>query len=319
MTQPNQSDANLLDEAIDLVIRLQNDPDNPVAAEMIRAWRARGPRHDEIWTRVATAHGASGLILAEKRRIERRESLGLNRRNLMLGGLCLLGGAVGWMAAPGLILAARADVITEKAERRRISLPDGSVATLGPQSALAYDFDSGRRHIRLLDGMCFVEAAAGSSPPFTASCGDVQVNAAAAAFELSTEGGFSRVSAAHGAVEVVFSGQAAPLTLSLQQQQWLRLDDATGQVDRGLLEEGQVASWRDNLLIADQEPVAALVARIGRWTPGRVVVADPFLGGQRVSGVYDLNDPIRALEAVALPVGARVRQISSMVTVISPL
>ncbi|WP_430512610.1 hypothetical protein [Pannonibacter phragmitetus] len=32
----------LLNEAIDLVIRLQNDPANPVALEMIRAWRARG-------------------------------------------------------------------------------------------------------------------------------------------------------------------------------------------------------------------------------------------------------------------------------------
>lgn len=319
MTQSSQSDANLLDEAIDLVIRLQNDPDNPVAAEMIRAWRARSPRHDEIWARVAMAHGASGLILAEKRRIERRESLGLNRRNLMLGGLCLLGGAAGWMAAPGLILAARADVITEKGERRRITLADGSVATLGPKSALAYDFDSGRRHIRLLDGMCFVEAAAGSSPPFTASCGDVQVNAASAAFELSTEGGDLRVSAAHGSVEVIFSGQAAPMTFTLQQQQWLRLDGATGDVSRGLLEEGQAAAWRDNLLIADQEAVAALVAQIGRWTPGRVVVADPFIGGQRVSGVYDLNDPIRALEAVALPVGAKVRRISSIMTVISPL
>jgi transmembrane sensor len=319
MTQPSQSDANLLDEAIDLVIRLQNDPDNPVAVEMIHAWRARSLRHDEIWTRVVKAHGATGLILAERRRIERRESLGLSRRNLMLGGLCLLGGTAGWMAAPSLILAARADVMTQKAERRHIELPDGSVATLGPQSALVYDFDSGRRRIRLLDGMCFVEASAGNSPPFTASCGDVEVTAAAAAFELSTEDGFSRVSAAHGAVEVVFSGQAAPLTLTLQPQQWLRLDGATGQVDRGLLEEGQVAAWRDNLLIADQEPVAALVARIGRWTPGRIVVADPFIGGQRVSGVYDLNDPIRALEAVALPAGAKVRQISSIVTVISPL
>ena len=36
----------LLDEAIDLVIRLQNDPDNPVALEMIRAWRARGAVHE---------------------------------------------------------------------------------------------------------------------------------------------------------------------------------------------------------------------------------------------------------------------------------
>ena len=36
-TTPDQD--RLLDEAIDLLIRQQNDPENPVAAEMIRAWR----------------------------------------------------------------------------------------------------------------------------------------------------------------------------------------------------------------------------------------------------------------------------------------
>lgn len=319
MTQVSQSDATLLDEAIDLAIRLQNDPDNPVAIEMIRAWRARGPRHDEIWAQVAMAHGASGLILAEQRRIERRENLGLSRRNLLFGGLCLVGGAAGWLAAPDLILAARADVMTEKAERRRVDLPDGSVATLGPQSALAFDFKGGRRGIRLLDGMCYVVAAAGDAPPFTALCGDVEVKAAGAVFELSAEDGFSRVSAARGAIEVVSAGQPAPFSLTLQERQWLRLNGSTGQVDRGLLADGQVAVWRDNLLIADQEPVSALVARIGRWTPGRVLIAGPFIGGRKVSGVYDLSDPIRALEAVALPAGARVRRMSSILTVISPL
>ncbi|WP_155734624.1 FecR/PupR family sigma factor regulator, partial [Brucella intermedia] len=69
-TTPDQE--RLLDEAIDLIIRLQNDPGNPVAIELIRAWRARGPRHEEVWARVSKAHGASGKILTEKRRIERR-------------------------------------------------------------------------------------------------------------------------------------------------------------------------------------------------------------------------------------------------------
>jgi transmembrane sensor len=50
----------LTDEAIDLVIRLQNDPGNPVAIEMVRAWRARSPEHERIWARVTKVHGAAG-------------------------------------------------------------------------------------------------------------------------------------------------------------------------------------------------------------------------------------------------------------------
>lgn len=319
MPQSTPSDAELLDEAIDLVIRLQNDPVSPIAADLIRAWRARSSRHDQIWGRVAKAHGASGLILNEKKRIERQENLGLNRRNLLVGGLCLIGGGAGWMVAPEMIIAARADVVSEKAERRRINLPGGGVATLGPKSALAYNSSDGRRGVNLLDGMCFFETEAGGVPPLTVLCGRLQAEVGAAAFEVSAEGGVSRISSAHGVLRVTITNAPERTTLTVEGMQWLRLDESSGRVDRGVLKEGEVAIWRDNVLIADQEPVTALVERISRWTPGRIVIADPFIGSRRISGVFDLADPIRALEAVAFPAGAKVRRLSSLLTVVSPI
>jgi transmembrane sensor len=36
----------LLNEAIVLVIRLQNDPENPVSIEMTRSWRTHGMKHE---------------------------------------------------------------------------------------------------------------------------------------------------------------------------------------------------------------------------------------------------------------------------------
>ncbi len=53
----------LVSEAIDIVMRMQNDPGNPVPVEMARAWRARSDRHEEIWSRVSRIHGASGQLL----------------------------------------------------------------------------------------------------------------------------------------------------------------------------------------------------------------------------------------------------------------
>jgi transmembrane sensor len=99
----------------------------------------------------------------------------------------------------------------------------------------------------------------------------------------------------------------------------MTFDTSSGIVDRGKREPGQVGMWRDRLLIADRETVTALVARIGRWIPGRIITADPYIGQQRVSGIFDLSNPLRALEAVVHPAGGRVRQISSFVTVISPV
>lgn len=317
-TTPDQE--RLLDEAIDLIIRLQNDPGNPVAIELIRAWRARGPRHEEVWARVSKAHGASGKILTEKRRIERRESLGLTRRNFMIGGFTALGaGAAAYTFGPGMLLQARADYMTEKGEIRRINLPDGSIATLAPESAIALDFRSERRTVDLLAGMSFFEVAGDANRPFSVLSGTLSATALGTAFDVSNDAGILTVSVDHGLVDVRASDSALEIGVSLAEGQWITFDPSSGNIGRGQRESGQVASWRDNLIIAERETVSALVARIGRWIPGRIVIADPFIGDQRVSGVFDLNNPLLALQAVVHPAGARVRQISSFVTIISPI
>lgn len=317
-TAPDQN--RLLDEAIDLVIRHQNDPENPVAIEMIRAWRARSPQHEQAWARVSKVHGASGRILAEERRRERRQSLGLTRRNLMIGGFTALGGGLAAYAfGPQIWLQARADYMTAKGEKRRIELPDGSVAMLGPESAIALGYRDDRRTIDLLAGMSFFEVAGDANRPFSVLSGGLSATALGTAFDVSNDAGILTVSVDHGLVDVRVAAPVLEGGEKLSDGQWITFDPSSGGIDRGRRESGQIASWRDNLIIAEKEAVSALVARIGRWVPGRVVIADPYIGRQRVSGVFDLNDPLRALQAAVHPAGGRVRRVSSFVTVISPI
>lgn len=310
----------LLDEAIDLIIRYQNDAANPVATDMIRCWRARSPQHEEVWAQVSKVHGVSGTILTERRRMERRESLGLSRRNFTIGGLMALGaGATAYTVAPGMILQARADHITAKGEIRRIDLPDGSVATLGPESAIALDYRNEARRIDLLAGMSFFDVAADPGRPFSVSSGGLRATALGTAFDVSSDAGILTVSVDHGLVDVQAPGADFSAGVKLSEGEWMAFDPSSGGIDRGQRDKSQIASWRDKLILAERESVSALVARIGRWIPGRIVIADPFIGRQRISGLFDLTDPVRALEAVVHPAGARVRRMSSLVTVISPL
>lgn len=310
----------LHDEAIDLVIRLQNDPENPVAIDMIRSWRARSQQHESIWARVAKLHGSAGKILTEQRRIERQKSLGLTRRNVMIGGVTVLGaGAAAWSLSPGLVLQARADHMTGKGEIRRVALPDGSTATLGPESAIAINFDGHGRGVRLLSGMSYFEVARDPDLPFTVQSGELSTTALGTAFDVSDDGGLLTVAVDHGLVEVTAEDVRRLAGQQLGAGQWIAFDAMSGNIERGQREAGQIASWRDNLLFVEHEKVSVLVARIGRWIPGRIVIAHPGVGQQRVSGVFDLRDPLRALNAVVHPAGARVRQISDFVTVISPI
>jgi transmembrane sensor len=310
----------LLDEAIDLLIRYQNDPANQVAIDMIRAWRSRGPAHEEIWARVSKAHGASGKILTAKRQIERRESFDATRRKFLIAGSAGLGiGAAAYAFGPDILLRSRADYMTAKGEVRRMELPDGSVMTLGPASAIALNFQSQHRTVDLLAGMSFFEVAKDAKRPFSVLSSSVSATALGTAFDVSNDADILTVSVDHGLVKVRTSDATLGSGVDLAENQWISVDPSSGDVDRGLKESGQIASWRNNLIIADREPVSALVARIGRWIPGRIVIGDFHIGKQRVSGVFDLNNPLVALQAAIHPTGARVRQISSFLTVISAL
>lgn len=315
MAEPSE-DRHLFREAADLAIRLQNDPANAVSVRTVQAWVARSPRHAAAWARVAEIHGMTGKVLADERKAARGGRL--SRRGFMIGGAIGLGAAgAGALALPGALTRMRADHWTETAEIRRIDLPDGSVMTLGPDSAAATAFTDARRAVELLAGMAYFEVAGDPARPFSVLSGPVTATALGTAFDVSSDAGFISVSVEHGRVEARASASPLSAGEELGAGDWITLDPSAGSVARGTREAFQIAAWRGGMVVAERETVAAMVAKIARWMPGRVIVADPFLGSRVVSGVFDLNDPLGALEAVARPFGAKVRGIGTLVTVIS--
>ncbi|GGF78371.1 iron dicitrate transporter FecR [Azorhizobium oxalatiphilum] len=307
----------LFREAADLAIRLQNDPANPVSQEMVRLWVARGPAHATAWAQVAEIHGMTGSILAAQRKAE--SGRGLSRRTLLAGGVLALGAAgAGSLVLPQAMLQARADYVTHTAEIRRIDLPDGSIMTLGPDSAVGLAYTPQNRGVTLLAGMAYFEVA-GAAAPFRVVFEDVAATASDSLFDVSSDGGFLSVSVGQGEVEVHEPHSVLKSGARLVAGDWLTLGMSSHEVTRGTRETFQVGAWREGVIVAERETVSAMVAKIARWQPGRVVVADPFLGARVVSGVFDLKEPLSALEAVVRPFGAHVRRVGGYVTVISPV
>ncbi|WP_411037256.1 FecR family protein [Shinella sp. BYT-45] len=310
-------DRQLFREAADLAIRLQGDPENPVSVGLVRAWIARSPAHRQAWARVAEIHGMAGQVLAERYDGADRPPRGVTRRTLMIGALAGTGAlAAGSLVLPDLLVELRADYVTSTGEIRRIELADGSVVTLGPASAIGIDYAPARRTVRLLAGMAYFDVAGDAARPFSVLSGEVTATALGTAYDVSDDAGIVSVSVNHGRVAAAIA--EGPAGEELGAGDWIVFDPAThGIAGRGRRDASQIAAWRSGMIVAEQETVSALVARISRWHPGKVVVADPFLGARVVSGVFDLGDPVRALEAVVRPFGARVRRITPFMTVIS--
>ncbi|WCK05675.1 FecR family protein [Agrobacterium tumefaciens] len=313
MTEGFSDEDRLFDEAVDLLIRLQNDPGNPVAIEMIRRWRMRGQDHENAWVEAVEIHGMAGTVLTGQRKGQAAHS---SRRTFMIGGF-LVAAAAGSYAVPGLITQAKADYITTTAEIRRVPLPDGSSATLGPDSAIAVGFTSNARIILLLKGMAFFEVAEDINRPFNVEIGGVRATALGTAFDVSSDAGFITVAVTHGVVEVHLPRNIAARPEQLAAGERITFNEEDQSLDSGTREVAQIAAWRDGLVVTEKEAISAVVARIGRWHPGRVVLTNSALGKERISGVFDLRNPLLALKAVVHPYGGNVRTVTRFLTIIS--
>ncbi|SED61423.1 FecR family protein [Rhodobacter sp. 24-YEA-8] len=306
---PDSKSARLLDEAIDLTMRRQIAPDNPVTQQTIAVWRARSPEHDRIWLRVAEAHGLSGIALAPE-----AGGRGISRRKLVTGGVAVIGCSLaGAWAVPHLRLRLTADHITTTAELLPLELPDGTRVTLGPDSAIAGPASQRPRELRLLQGMAWFEVAEDPSLPFVLGLGDsMEARTISASFEASSDAGVVNLAVSRGTLSL-----AGRVSQRIDSGTWLRIDPSTGLSEQGSRDPSLAGIWKEGLIIAEAEPLESLVARIARWLPGSVIIAGAEIARARVSGLFDISEPERALAAAVHPTGARIRHASGLLTVIS--
>lgn len=307
----------LFEEALDLVIRMQDDPGNPVAHDLVARWRARSPEHETAWREAMEIHGMAGKVMQAQRNSAAGRAM--SRRSVLGGmaGLTVIG--AGAMLGPQLVLQARADYVTATAELRRVTLKDGTQVTLGPDSAIRSRFGDRFRNVELMVGMAFFDVAPDTARPFQVMTGDLVATALGTAFDVSNDAGYLAVSVDHGAVDVKVQAAVLPAQPPVGAGEWLSFDARSSSFERGMRDVSQIAAWRDGLLVADRDSIASVVARIARWKSGRVVLAQSGFGAERISGVFDLNQPLSALEAVVEPYGGKVRQISPWLTIISSI
>ena len=314
-----RSDENdrIWDEALDLILRLQNDPANPVTLNTIGRWRRRSPAHEAVWTELCQLHDLSGRALAQRRDSAAPRPARLTRRSILAGSAAAAAAGVAALLAPPVLLHARADHLTGTAEVRAVTLPDGSTATLGPDSAIRLAFTGADRTVELLAGMGFFEVVPDRDRAFRVVADRLTATARGTAFEVSSDAGYLTVSVDHGQVDVNVGQHDGRPDERLGGSEWLTFDERSTTIAKGSKDPTRIAAWRNNLIFADRETIASLVARIARWRAGRIVIADPSFGSERVSGVYDLTHPLGALEAVVTPFGGHVRTLTPYLTVVS--
>ncbi len=281
---------------------LDQSPANRAAYQSVQyTWARLGqlPKSD------ATAAPAEAARLPVRR----------NRRaRWLVAGAALAAACVALVAFPTLQRYMLADHVTGVAELRDISLPDGSVASLDAGSSIAVDYREGERSVTLLDGQAFFQVLRDRERPFIVKAGELSVTVTGTAFSVRKTADAISVAVASGSVDVaVLDGERNGLASGDR----LTFDRHDRSVGRGQVPPSYVASWRSRRLVVQEATFGELVEELGRYQPGVIVVRDRSLNRQLVSGVFDLSNPHEALNTLAESQGARLRQITPYVLVIS--
>ena len=309
----------LWNEAMALLLQWQSAPDDAELREAITAFSAQSDEHRAAWDDAKRLYRLTGEATGvPEHESKRKKARDVTRRNVLTGVGAITIGA-GLIKGPELWRRWQADRVTDIGAIDISRLPDGSRMTLGPDSAVQFAFSTSQRRVKLIEGMVLFEVADDRARPFVAETDGLQAFASAGmSFEVRQNGGRSFVGSSSGNVAVEADGEARTRKV-LEGGDWLAVGPDRDARQQGHHQADQVAAWRQRLLVADQERIDTVVAEIARWQSARIVVAQPALAASLVSGLYDLSDPTAALEAVVSPYGARVRQITPWLSVLSTI
>jgi len=308
-------------QAVGWLVLLQEEPDDIELRRGFEAWLRSDPRHALARQRVL--HAVTAIAATTPHHAARWRPFLAGRRNppaqqpsrryfLRTAALAAGLGTAALLAGPNLLATIQADYRTGTAETRSLSLPDGSRVTLAPDSAIALAYSEQERGIQLLSGEAFFEVAPDARNPFRVHTDNLRVRVIGTAFSVRNDAGYQSVGVEHGLVQV--ERPNAKHRLSAGQVLQVGQD---GMVTEDQRDPASIAAWRQYRLIARDEPLAQVVDGLRRYYSGHILITDNALGQRPVTGLYDLRDPVRALQAIARAQNAVIRQISPWLTILS--
>lgn len=319
-------DQSIIDEeAGEWLLRISDAPLSEWEKSDFTAWRASDPRHAATYDAlVRTWDDASRLQHLRPfadptptpslwQRIASAFSGVASRPGLVSSGLVAAAAAIiAVIYLPPLFDRPDAEYATEIAEIRPVTLPDGSVVTLGARSELDVNFSETERRVTLVSGEAFFEVARNPDRPFFVDAGAASVRVVGTKFDVRRRATGVGVAVLEGEVRV-----SNERTVREDRARVLRAGDAVEVVGNASAlftpaavvqpvapsRAGPAGDWRTGRLTFDGVQLADVAADINRYyAPGLSVSEDA--ANLRLTASFRANEIERFLGALdaALPV-----------------
>ncbi len=171
-------------------------------------------------------------------------------------------------------------------EQRTITLADGTRATLNTDSMIRVSRFGDERRVTLERGEAQFDVTHDPRHPFLVSASDRTVRVLGTSFVMRREAGRVDVTLLSGSVAVERRGAT---TVQLQPgERYRQLPNQPARVDRPRIDI--VTAWRSGKLLLDDTPLSDAIAEMNRYSGRPIILGEPGLGQQRLSGLFDTRD-----------------------------
>lgn len=334
------------------LVSLEEDPDDPTLKRQFQSWLNADAENAVAWKNASEVYemmlltspkstdqwpveAASGETIArssfspqavtvsQTMRPSRRDSgrHGSARRvvrRAVLGGIAAsIAACFMVIFAPSILLHVTADNVTGSGETETVTLSDGSLIYLGPDSAVTInEIAQNHRDVELLRGEAFFVVTPDPNRPFQVHSGDIVTTVLGTSFDVHLGEDNASVGVREGHVAVAGNISNMGIAEELTAGDWIRITKS-GEVQRGNMPLDFIAACMDGQIVARDRILSDVVDDLRRHFSGTILLADVDLAKKRVSGVYNTNDPQAALSAIVGAHGGRVTKISPWLLVVS--
>ncbi|WP_204165241.1 FecR family protein [Methylobacterium radiodurans] len=285
------------------VARLSSPDATSSDRQAFEVWRSADPSHGAAYAEMDALWRKLGHVPDPRQR--RRLPKGLAG----LAALALSGAALAYQF--GLVDRARADLWSGVGEITHATLADGSRIDLNTDTALALRFTESGREVEILRGEAFFEVAPDPRRPFVVYGNGLRARALGTRFSVRVDGVERPVDVAEGRVEVTASGRQVQVSAGEAAQ--LATGSSLSVVKADV---GRTTAWREGRIVFAGERLSAVLAELGRYRRGRIVLLDPAAGERRVTGAFDPHNTDDALNAIAATMGVRVTRLTPFLTLV---
>ena len=196
------------------------------------------------------------------------------------------------------------EITTAIGEQRSAVLPDRSIVELNTQSAVRIAYTSRERRVELVRGEAFFEVTKDPTRPFIVATDFATARALGTRFTVYRSPSGTVVTVAEGHVLVRYTGKPETFDTSrsdpidtVEVAPGTQADATPGRpVQVHPVDLDRSLAWRSRRLIFAGETLANVVREFNRYNLPRLVIVDPRLLEQRISGVFGANDPQSLLD-----------------------